>query len=338
MRHRRGRRAGHSGVTGRKGPFRDREDSWDKYWRRAERSSAFGNQQGEHPAITAFWGRFFSQVRSDIRSPLCIDLASGSGAVLDAAKATYDGELPAFLCVDLSQQALEGVKSRHPDVDVLLADAGRVPLADSCCDVVTSQFGIEYAGRRSVAEMARLVRSGGHFGAILHHRGGVVFENSTRNLEAIRKLIDCRFLPQAKRILEAGFAALSGGPRLPYEAAAQDFQSAVNSVEAILDEFGTDVADSLLTRLYGDVANLHENLQAYRAHEVMRWLDDMQGEVESYAARTEAMLEAAIDADDFGRISAVLKAKGLRLAVAEPLMDPDRDLPLAWSVHGLSMA
>ena len=324
-------------MTGRQGPFRRREGGWDNYWRRAERTSAFGSKSGEHPAIAAFWRSFFSEVRTDVRSPLCIDLASGSGAVLDAAAASYEA-LPDFLCIDLSQQALEGVKSRHPSVDVLLADASNVPLADSCCDIVTSQFGIEYAGRRSIAEMARLVRPGGHCGAILHHRGGVVFENSTRNLEATRRLVDSRFLPQAKRLLEAGFAALSGGARLPYEAAAQDFQSAVTAVEAILDELGTDVADSLLTRLYGDIANLHENLQSYRAREVMRWIDDMQTEVESYAARTEAMLEAAIDADDFSRISAVLKAKGLRLRVAEPLIDPDRDLPLAWSVYGLSVA
>lgn len=317
-------------------PDRAEADCWDRYWRGAGDRSAFGNDSGGHPAIGAFWQSFFGRVDDDHAAPFCIDLASGGGAVLEAAERRYNGELPRFLCVDLSRHALAAVQQRFPGTEVLLADAGSVPLDDSCCEVVTSQFGIEYAGRRAISEMSRLVKRGGHFGAVLHHRGGVVFEASTRNLEATRRLVASRFLPLARRVFEAGFATAAGGARPAYETAAADLSPAVDEMEAVLSELGADVADGLLARLYNDIATLHENLASYRPDDVFRWLDGMQAEVDAYRERTQAMLEAAIDADDFNRIVAVLKAQGCDLEIAAPLMDPERDLPLAWSVHAIA--
>lgn len=310
-------------------------ESWDNYWAGSGEQNAYHSDGASHPGITEFWEAFFKHVRQRIDSPFCIDLASGSGAVLAAARESYGGTLPNFLCVDVSGPALDAVKRRFPEADVLCADAGHVPLATSSCDVVTSQYGIEYAGRRAIAEMARLVGDDGHFGAVLHHRGGVLFEASTRNLDAVDRLTECRFLPRAKWLFETGFDAARGGQRGPYEAAATDFAPAIVAVDGILADHGPDVASGLIARLYDDVATIHERLTSYQPREVLLWLERMQNEVAAYRNRTEAMLDAALDADDFARVVGVLKARGFEVRTADTLQDPDGELPIAWSVHAV---
>ncbi|MDZ7770534.1 MAG: class I SAM-dependent methyltransferase [Woeseiaceae bacterium] len=93
------------------------------------------------------------------RKPLrLIDIAGGSGSVVERATNSLGERLEELACVDLSPSAMKLLEQRFPGVHAVVADARDTGLESGRYDVVTSQFGMEYAGLDSIDEMMRLAR------------------------------------------------------------------------------------------------------------------------------------------------------------------------------------
>lgn len=131
---------------------------------------------------------------------------------------------------------------------------------------------------------------------------------------------------------EAGFAAIRGGSRARYEAAAADMAPAVRAVESVLERYGAQVADGTIVRLYQDVRRMHERMQNYDAAEVLAWLRDMEQEITAYAGRMASMSEAALDEAQFDRLCATLRRSDFELTQHGALLVPENGIPLAWAV------
>jgi hypothetical protein len=219
---------------------------------------------------------------------------------------------------------------RFPGVRGIVADANSIPLNSFACDVVTSQFGLEYAGINAIDELIRVVSPGGHIGLLLHHGSGGIYRQCASSLDAVVRMRKAKFLPLAASMLEEGFAAGRGENRANYSAASSAFIPALREMELIMKVHGQGVADGTIIGLYRDIRTIHGSLPNYDPDEISGWLRDIQREMKAYERRMASMCDAAIDASTFARLCNDVRSKNFELVRANALINPERNLPLAW--------
>ena len=302
--------------------------SWNTYWHGTGNVGAYSSGGVSHPAIQTFWDEYFQTVQQEFDALKIIDIASGNGAVVERALAVFADVQPEFTCVDVSAAAIANIRKRFPQVSGVVADARSIPLVSGSFDVATSQFGVEYAGLDAIDEAARLLRPGGQLALLLHSQAGSIHEECRASLDAIVRLQESKFIPYVVEMFSAGFAAVRGADRAPYDEAGKQLDPAVRTLEAIMLEYGEHVAGDTIARLYGDVARIHNEIQHYEPVEVIEWLQKMGGELDAYAGRMSSMADAAIDGEAFERICASLRDQGYTTKRAEPLKAGDQEL--AW--------
>jgi len=95
-----------------------------------------------------------------------VDVGCGTGFLLEKLekKASMQGQL---VGVDISINMLRGAKRKLTRADVVLADAEAVPFRDCCFDAVFSVSVMQLVPepQKSIAELLRLLKEGGSFGA-----------------------------------------------------------------------------------------------------------------------------------------------------------------------------
>ena len=259
-----------------------RTRGWDTYWQGARESGAYSADGVTHPAVATFWDAALTEVVSGDRSCRVLDIATGSGAVVERlTQRATDGNFE-VTCVDISAAAIESVRTRFPGFAGLVADANSIPLDDSAFDLVTSQFGIEYAGPAALGEAMRLLAPGGTLILMMHVRPGIIYQECAAALDAIQRTRKSMFVPRALTFLEAGFAAVRGADRANYDKAALELNPSIQELESVLSEHGEHVAGETVVRLYSDVQKIHSGIQHYEPDEVLGWLRAMDKELEEY--------------------------------------------------------
>jgi SAM-dependent methyltransferase len=304
--------------------------SWDAFWQGTGDSGAFAGGGVAHPSIKLFWSEFFRTVKADYATPTLIDVAAGNGALVDLALQVLGNEPRAYTCVDVSAAAINNVEHRFPGVNGIVADAASIPLDDQAFDIAMSQFGVEYAGTAAFAEAARLVAPGGQLALMLHIENGSIHKECADSLAAIEQLQASGFVPLSLEFFKAGFAAVRGADRAPYDAAGAKLAPAIDAAESIMSEYGEEVAGETIARLYSDVGQIHSKLPNYDADEVLGWLNTMDAELEAYKGRMTSMLNAAVTHTAFDTLRGDLIAAGLTPVTAAPLIAEESELPLAW--------
>lgn len=307
-------------------------EAWDVYWRGTEDAAAYTAGGVSHPQIREFWDVFFHAAELEMEKPRCLDIASGGGAVVERMLSPSRASTWEPTCVDASEAAVRGIRQRFSSVCGIAADAAALPLASGAFDLVTSQFGVEYAGPSAVAEALRMVAPRGRLAFLVHRQGGSIFDECSRNLAAINELQESAFLPLALRFFEAGFAAVRGRDRSPYEQAGRAFDPAVRKLEAITGKFGPGVAGGMLGRLYEDVGRIHGAIHQHDEAEVIDWLKRLDAELAAFSGRMSSMLAAALDEQAFANWTARLVAAEFSLDRAEPLPDAATGQPLGWAL------
>ncbi len=304
--------------------------SWDTYWQGTGDVSAFCGGGSNHPAIHGFWSEFFASLKASQSLPKMIDLATGNGTVVDIAIEVLGIDSANVTCVDLSPTAIENVKQRIPGVTGVVADALQIPLADGDFGLVTSQFGVEYAGVDAIYEGARLLATGGELVMLLHVENGGVFNECKKSLSAIERLRDAKFIPYANELFKTGFAALHGADRAPYDAAGRQLAPAVQTAEDIISEYGEHVAGDTILNLYNDIGRIHAELPKYDRQEILAWLETMDNELDAFAERMLSMTSVALNQETLESVCRNLIAGGLTVQRAEPLIPQGRQHAVAW--------
>lgn len=306
--------------------------AWERYWSGVIEAGAYSAGGVSHPAIQAFWKQFFFEASQAFTIPAVLDIASGDGALLDLALLAFGVEGAEINSIDLSEAAVESIRERFPSVHGLAADASALPHESGRFDVISSQFGVEYAGVRAIDEAARLLAPGGKIALLMHKRGSCIHYECAATLDAIERLKESMFIPCAIDMFAAGFAAIGGAERKPYDEAAARLAPAVDVLEGIMRQHGKHVAGDTIINLYGGVAEIHGKMQNYDADEVLEWLSRIDGELDTFSARMSSMIDCAMDHAAFDNACASLKNHGCEIEQAGPLLAPGEDLPLAWVI------
>ena len=306
------------------------DSSWDRYWRGMKAGGQFGVGGASHPRLNEFWRDYFSSITSSSEPMKMIDIGSGDGAVVATAVDTMGVDTVRLTCLDISPHSMDLLRQRYPDVDGIVADAHRIPLESGAFDLVTSQFGVEYAGTAAFGEAARLVAPGGQLALLVHHRSSIMYEDCSASLDAVEGLRACQFITRSMTLFETGFATLQGADRGLYDAAAQDMLPAYRELEQIMRRHGKHVAGDTLLRLYEDVDNIHQRMEHYDPTEILQWLARMDSELDGYVQIMTAMRDAALSEPQFLTVTETVKDAGLAVQQALPLRGDEPGLPIAW--------
>lgn len=308
----------------------DAASSWDSYWRSGDANMAWSAMDAGHPAVQSFWDDFFAALSPASKSPAMIDIACGNGAVVEHVLAQLGTRELAITCVDVSAVAIGNISERFKQVEALICDARQIPADSHSFDIVTSQFGVEYAGIEAVVEAARLVAPGGRMALLMHHSAGSIYRDCVAGRVAVSAVRDAQFLALAGRMFQAGFAAVRGADRAPYDAAAARLAPALKVVEDAIAQHGAQVSAGAIARLYEDVARIHGRLPHYDPQEVLEWLERMERELGAYQMRASSMIACALDTAAFERACEAVQDSGCVIEQARELRSQDNQEPLAW--------
>ncbi|WP_457674899.1 class I SAM-dependent methyltransferase [Thiolapillus sp.] len=167
-------------------------EQWGDWWRNRSLTSFHGHFRHNYDgSLRLFWEERFATLP---RGAAILDLATGNGALaLLAAEysATHDRNFR-ITGIDYATIRPESLQEDHP----LLADIrflGNTPmentgLEDASQDLVMSQFGFEYGNMpATIREIRRLLRPGGCFSAMIHHRDSAVLEQAREALAQTKR-------------------------------------------------------------------------------------------------------------------------------------------------------
>jgi SAM-dependent methyltransferase len=304
---------------------------WDSYWQGAGDAAAWSSDGSIHPAISGFWSEFFQSSIALLESPRIVDLGSGNGALVDHAFAAFGRDTVDVTCIDISGTAIASIRDRYPGVHAVVSDAADTGLRSAAFDMVISQFGVEYSGTGAVEEAVRLLAPDGRLAFLLHHEQSSIHRDCVAGLDATARVRKARFIPLAIDLFSAGFEAVRGADRAPYEEAATLLNPAVRAMESVIRDHGAGVAGGVIAHLYNDVSRMHQRIQHHEPSEVLGWLENMGRQLEEYAGRMSTMHAAALDERAFNDLCGVVSASECTIEQSGPLFAPDDAQHLAWA-------
>lgn len=312
----------------------DAKQDWDAYWEGARGSVIPLGHVVDRPLITNFWRQVFDDVvNADNKNYRVLDLATGNGALLENLLQLENSAKLSITCVDSSVAAIESVKARFPLVNAQVSSIERMPFADASFDLVTSQFGIEYAKLESFSEVQRLVAPGGRIVFLTHHRQGYMFDECAANARAVSDLIRLKFVPLAHEFLAAAFKAAAGGSRKQYDKLAIGFQPVVEQVEQIVKLHQADAASGMIAQLYEDVGKIHSNILKYDSDEVLNWLASYNNGLAAYVGQMQSMCDAALSEDQFSDLCQSFNGSGFKITSAGPFGSAGDTRPIGWMLE-----
>jgi len=170
-------------------------EQWSQYWRR-DSITTFSRRFNENydGEFQVFWDAQFEALPHGAR---IVDLATGNGAIALLAQQYARAHAKAFQVTGLDYAQIDPVTilASHEGLMPLLAEIkflSGVPventgLADDSVDLLTSQYGFEYAQREAAgAEAWRVLKPGGHMALILHHTESAVVGLAKDGLSQVR--------------------------------------------------------------------------------------------------------------------------------------------------------
>lgn len=303
-------------------------NDWSTYW--SGRASLADQSEFRAPAIEqdkdlgAFWQNELSTLPAEARF---LDLACGAGTVIRHA---HERGIKNRIGLDISPEAISLMMSRYPGTRGLVGSALDIPVASGSIDMLTSQFGFEYAGVMDcLPAIVRALSPGGRFIALVHMSEGSIAVSSKRDVDEAKALADTGFFPAARRVFEAINAA-EKAQKNPKESAEAD--EAIRALEGPRDAITRLAASGhqLALQTLTGTQMMFQRRKAYSLDDITGWLDRVEGENAAHMNRMQGMLDAALTKAEADLTLEALRARGLITGPAVAFRaTPDTD-PFAW--------
>ncbi len=170
-------------------------DQWSQFWSRDSITTFVrpfdGNYDGE---FADFWNAQFARLAEGAR---VVDLATGNGAIALLAQQYAVERAKTFevIGIDYAEINPAGVLAAHAELRPLLAAIAfrggvRIEssgLAADSIDLLTSQYGFEYADiDAAVTEAWRVLKRGGRMALIMHHDESIVVAHAREGLDQVQ--------------------------------------------------------------------------------------------------------------------------------------------------------
>lgn len=275
-----------------------RPQDWDVYWQgRSEEGSPHRECIDQSGVLKNLWQEFFASTLKDRSSPVVLDLACGAGAVFENIS---DREKKTTLIgADYSHAAISAALVSNKMDQGVVCSLDALPFADRAIDVLTSQYGVEYAGVSAIEELPRHVRSGGMICLICHSRDSEIFRECSENADAATDLMKLDIINAAVFAFEATDARGTDAQR---QLANKRLTDAVRSLEQVIAKYDKAVAGGMLSQLYAGLQQMFSRRTAFDTGDAIAWCQRFNAETQSYIERMTAMTRSALSEADINTI------------------------------------
>lgn len=300
---------------------------WRDYWRLGHADVAGDAASGSGAGRTdAAWLPWFADISGGAK---VLDLCTGGAAVLrnaaqaaQAAGKSFDliGVDEALLPEDPSLVALGVRRTGGTSITAL-------PFPDSAFDVVTSQFGIEYADHSpALSEVARVARPSASVRFLLHHADSEITRQATASLAAYDAVIgDGRLVDQCRT---AYGSRLNGAPE---DEAARNGQALRAAVLAVAARVGADPALSTTRYMLSYINDLAMGVDRYSPMSALQCIQEFEDRNSAWRERHRLQVAAAMDSPALDAFLAICAQNHLGLRARAEWRDPVGGL-MGWLV------
>lgn len=313
----------------------DDSAAWSSFWTGADGSDAAVRSSDSAASFDRFWTGVYARTFDRSPAARCADLACGAGTVAAAgdrlaAARGIDGAH--FILADYSEAAVQQAVGAMSSVGTtsIVADAGQPLLEPGSQDLVTSQFGLEYAGEKAFDHAWSGVAPGGELVALIHMHDGPIYEECKINLSWLDRLSESDLIGRFKaqmdltRRFELGKAARD--ETVKHE---NELVTDTNTLMAEISRTEPNPAAAFVYRLLQDMVFLYQRRQAYSIEESDKWLDHQAGEAEAYSLRMSSMMAAAMRQAD---IESRFALDDVESRAVETFSIDGEERPCAWMV------
>lgn len=299
-------------------PRGDGAELWGEYWGRAPADACTAEMPpAVRGAIAERWRAVFGGLAS---GATVLDVATGKGAVLEIGRAALPPGVTVTMTgldrADPPAGSLSDVFQSGAARFIGSADAARLPFEDRSQDLVTSQFGIEYAGLECGAgEAARVCRDRLVF--LVHAAEGAVVRQNSAQTGQIGWILD-----------ELGFAAALKSffnERTTEKACEID-----RILKAMRERAGREENPNLISGLIGNAMELQTLADRTPSAEISRMIEGMETRMRAHAARMNALVRAAPSTDEMEALRLRLQGAGFGNAAITPLRGANGEIAGRW--------
>ncbi|GIU24213.1 class I SAM-dependent methyltransferase [Shewanella schlegeliana] len=308
---------------------------WNQYWQQGHLTS-FGDsyERNYTGVLQQVWLDPVESLPDNFR---VLDIATGNGALpLMIREMECNAQRKGLIIgVDLAQVHQPSVSDDSVGIEINLKsniDCCNMPFESNSFDLITSQYGIEYASlTAALPEALRVLRQGGRLQLIVHHDHSMIIEKNRRILNLISNcLTDELFV--ILRIMIEQMGEISCESDL--NKLKQDVQSEANRIE--------------LNRLIGELVKLDE--EALKDSELMvyismlfktgifwsykkkvRYLDFAEKEILTLKLRLKELVKAAVSQQVIAEIINNTSHFGCVEEVSV-VREPEGNAILAWKI------
>lgn len=304
-----------------------RRAAWTAYWATGGLHSCVGSFEGNYSgAIGAFWRDVFEATPA---GPLrALDLATGNGALPRLLWEHRGDRLGLEVdAVDLAQLAPSWIdRDRHAGLRFHAGVAmEQLPFPQACFDLVTSQYGFEYARRdAALAEALRVLRPGGRLALVMHHHESVLVRVGRIELDHQACLLaDDGLLASASAVLP-WLAKARAGIDPSGNADALRARTAYNTaIQSLAASIARSSAPDLLVEARAWVNQVLAGVGPDPAPALARLADYREG-LHAAGLRTAELIEHALDADQVASlVDAIKAARPAGTVRVVPLQQPE---------------
>ena len=310
---------------------------WTNYWRSGV-SDSFGLQQPlwYTQVIEPFW----RQVFTSLPDRACIlDIATGNGAVARLAAEVASQTNKSFEIIAADKAEL------NPDINDLDAvkqsirflpqtPVEQLDLPDRQFDLISSQFGIEYANHKaSLSAIQKHLKPGGRLIIIAHHQDSLICQQSRDELQQYRKILDQQ--PVFRKL--ASLIKVMGDLRTPVQLQAlknntqaqQQRESFNHLVSKLMTQYpqGLVIGD-LLTR----INPLFKDKMLSPLAEKLRYIEIIQNNLQQGRLRLQDQLSAAWNEKELHKFIVLAEKSGFHCEHKQPLTNTEGN-SLAWEIR-----
>ena len=302
-------------------------EHWSQFWRSAGSSLAI--EAVRLPVLHKLWAEILIKIPPPADGAPLLELAAGSGSVSRHISKISHLAASTQLALDASVDAL--CELRCGEIAVA-GDLHGLPFTQRSMHLITSQFGVEYAGLDGFASAFDCVSAGGYFAFVIHLSDGVIHEECVKNSRLIGHFLESSFLPVAQGLINTS----TGAQLSPdHHQKAQMFRQTLPGVEQLLISAADGQAKDTLLQVYNAVADMVEAPRHYEAAVVDGWFSKTHAELAGYAQRMDQMCRSALSLQDRTAVTQLAEMRGFDITRHGIVYDDEdglRPAPVAWHI------
>lgn len=313
---------------------------WSSYWQSGI-SGSFGINEPEWytHVIKPYWKNLFDELA---RNSSILDIATGNGAVaFIASDCNRDKDSNFSICAtdkarhELSPDSISSSSSEQQDIQFQFGTAiENLNFPDHSFDVVTSQFGIEYADTNKALRVLKpFLTKHAELVFIIHHKNSVISQQSRDELKQYRIILEQTPVFKKLKTLLISMGDIKSTndlEKLKLNSKANKDREAFNRVVSKLttkNPHSIVIADCL-----NIIKPLFKEKMMVPVKEKLRITESVKLQMSQARLRLLDMIEAAFDDSKLKKFIRYAESSGYQCITAKELTDQSDNL-LAWEIR-----